>query len=177
MHSRLFADINQNEHEALEYALGTTKFWLHLFLLLVAVELVAKLPRTERGYIRQTFSRRFLKQLRTWAGSIRQSGEVKTSNLLRAHQWRSDIPGNHRLLLGIKKDTVDEGLLPFLTRFEVRAPGPIGLERCTHVEVPLKHVGEVKKLLRERRVSLPVIPLEFGELYLSGRPLRDLVYA
>jgi hypothetical protein len=47
----------------------------------------------------------------------------------------------------------------------------------THFEVPLQHVNETESILKQHNVSLPVIPMEFGDIYLADKPLKELAFS
>jgi hypothetical protein len=179
MHARLYAHIHLREGVWLEYVFGGTKFWTGFFIFLAAMEILPQLGKEERAFIRQTaFSRYFLKHARTWASAICNLDKYAILPFWRAYDLRSDIAGNHAILFGIKRSAIpNEGILPFMKGVEVRVDTTVSLGDMTHIEVPLAHVPEIRRLLAINNSSLPVIPLEFGELYCSQFPLTKLAYA
>ncbi len=177
MHARLYAHIHLREGVWLDYVFGGTRFWMGFFVFYAGMELFS-LKRGPRMFLKQTlFNPHMMRHARTWASAIRNLHEYKILPLWRAYDLRSDIAGNHPVLFGIKKNAViGDGVMPFLRKIEVRVTGRIPLEQLTHLEVPKEHVSSVKKLLDGHGISLPVIPLEFGELYCSKIPLAKLAY-
>jgi hypothetical protein len=178
MHARLYAHIHLREGVWLKYVFGGTRFWMSLFFILAVWDFMSEFNRGKWQFVRKTLlSRLFLKHARTWASSVRHLD----SGLLpfwRAYDLRSDIPTNHAMLFGIKKSAAEgAGTLPFFQWAETRVPGGISLEYFSHVEVPKENLAQVKSLFAEKNITLPVIPLEFGELYCSRISLADLVHA
>jgi len=178
MHARLFAHIHLREGVWLPYVFGGTRFWMGIIIVLATKELIFTLHGKGRKLLRQSlFARSSLRNFRTWGSALRRLDEFKVLPLWRAYDLRSDIAGNYSILFGIKKSAINNGLVPFIEKLEVRVPGPVTLADMTHLEVPLENVEETKRVLRERNVSLPVIPLEFSEIYCSQFPLQKLIYA
>lgn len=178
MHARLYAHIHLRDGVWLEYVFGGTRFWMGFFVFLATFQLLARFTREERAFIQWTiFNKNTLKHARTWGSAIRNLSEFKFLPLWRAYDLRSDIAGNHAVLFGIKRDAIQgDGVLPTIKKLEVRVDHIIKLSDMTHVEVPLENVEETKQLFALKKISLPVIPLEFGELYCSQLPLTKLVY-
>lgn len=179
MHARMYAHIHLFEGVWLKYVFGGTRFWMGIFFALAVQELCTKLNKKNRAFLRQAlFNKRSLRSFRIWANAIRNCDEFKILPLWRAYELRSDIPGNHAILFGIKQSAIQgEGVLPLIKNFEVRVGRPIPLTDMTHIEVPMENVEDTKKLLETKGVRLPVIPLEFGELYCSQFPFQRLAYA
>ena|SRR3989344_5650250 len=180
MYARLFAHLHLHEEVWLEYVFGGTRFWMGLLITLSARELLFTLGGGGRKFIKQTMlSRASLQNFRTWGNAICRLDSFRILPIWRAYDLRSDIPGNYGILFGIKSRVISrESLLPlpFTKNFEVRVAGQISLADMTHVEVPLENVAETKRLLVEKGIGLPVIPLEFGELYCSRFPLTKLMH-
>jgi hypothetical protein len=178
MHARLYAHVHLREGVWLEYVFGGTKFWTGFFIFIAAMEILPQFGRQEWGFIKQTvFSTYFLKHARTWASAICNLDKYAILPFWRAYDLRSDIAGNHAILFGIKRSAIqDDGILPFMKKVEVRVGERISLSDMTHVEVPLTNVAETEQLLAQNNITLPVIPLEFGELYCSQFPLTKLAY-
>ncbi len=177
MHARLYAHAHLRDGVWLEYVFGGTRFWMGYFLALMGQDLFFTQSRAERQLIsRIVFNRSSLQHFRTWASSIRNLDQYRILPLWRAYDLRSDIPGNYAVLFGIKRSAIHgDGVLPCLKKVEIRIDRPISLDDVTHVEVPFANVEETRALLATHAMSLPVIPLEFGELYCSQFPLSSLV--
>jgi len=178
MHARLYAHIHLFEGVWLKYVFGGTRFWMGFFFYIAVSDIVSQISRGQLNFIRQVaLNKNFFKQFRTWASALRDLTEFKTLPMWRAYDLRSDIKGNHPILFGIKKEGAEgEKVMPFLRRFEVRVTENIPLKHFTHIEVPQAHVEEVRAALNIKGISLPVIPLEYGELYSSQFSLKKLAY-
>jgi hypothetical protein len=150
-----------------------------IIIALAAKELVLTWPGEGRTLLRQAlFTRSSLQNFRTWGSALRKLDGLKVFPLLwRAYDFRSDIAGNYSILFGIKKSAIDNhSLAPFIKNLEVRVPGPVSFMDMTHVEVPLENVEETRQVLRQNNITLPVIPLEFSEIYCSQFSLQRLMY-
>jgi hypothetical protein len=177
MHARLYSHIHLREGVWLEYVFGGTRFWTGFFVLLGILQLVQRNQLDKRTSIKfGLLSKNIFAYGRVWASAVCNLDKYKISPLWRVYDLRSDIVGNHGVLFGIKHEATQHGdVFTIAQSLEVRVDHAIPLTDMTHIEVPLKHVEETKKLLEEKKISLPVIPLEFGELYCSQFPLSTLV--
>lgn len=179
MHARLYAHIHLREGVWLEYVFGGTRFWTGFFIFIASFGIISRIDKKEREFIKWTiFNKNFLKHARTWASAIRCNlDQYIVLPFWRAYDLRSDISGNYGILFGIKRSAIKgDGILPFIKNIEVRIEKTIQLEDMTHVEVPLENVEETRRMLLSRNITLPVIPLEFGELYCSQFPLSKLAH-
>ncbi|MBC7837014.1 hypothetical protein H7X87_04560 [Acetobacteraceae bacterium] len=178
MHARLFAHIHLREGVWLPYVFGGTRFWMGIIIALASKELIFTLRGDGRTFLKNALlNRTSLKNFRTWASAIRNLDDFKVLPLWRAYDLRSDIVGNYAILFGIKRSAIQgDGVLPFIKGLEVRVAKSIRLGDMTHIEVPLENVEETKRILSAKNISLPIIPLEFGELYCAQFPFKKLVY-
>ena len=176
MHARLYAHIHLREGVWLEYVFGGTRFWMGFFMLLATRQILTKSNKEARALAKWTILNKDLfKHARAWGSAIRDLDRYKILPFWRAYDLRSDIAGNHAVLFGIKRRAIQgDGVLPLIKRLEVRVDHAIKLADMTHVEVPLENVEETRRALADKNISLPVIPLEFGELYCSQFPLTKL---
>ncbi len=87
----------------------------------------------------------------------------------------SDIPNNHPLLIGIRKDAFQPVPMwrPFIAH-EVRSASTITPDQWTCVEAPLVHVKAVREKIHALGIDIPVIPMEFAELNDSEKPFSEL---
>lgn len=176
MHARMYAHIHLREGTWLEYVFGGTKFWMGIIAVLAIKEICSPLTKRNRSLVKNALlNKKALDSFRIWASAIRNCSEFKVLPIWRAYDLRSDIPGNHAVLFGIKHSAIQEGTNPFIKNFEVRVTRPISLNEMTHIEVPMENIADTKKLLEEKGIRLPVIPLEFGELFSSQLPLSKLL--
>ncbi len=177
MHARLYAHIHLREGVRLEYVFGGTRFWMGFFIFLASWEVLTRYWSSDaQEFVKWTiFNKKTLKHARAWGSAICNLDKYKILPLWRAYDLRSDIPGNHSVLFGIKREAIrGDGVLPLIKRLEVRVDHVIKLSDMTHIEVPLENIEETKRILATKNVSLPVIPLEFGEFYCSQFSLTKL---
>lgn len=180
MHARAFARIHATEKEMLVYELGSIKFWLRFYFALLFIWLFANL-RSHQSFIRDTLRTSFSKDIQNWASAIRKPQNGKVISILDMFKGdipTSDIEGNYPVLLGIKADLKELiETIPLTHKVEQRSLKPITLEMFTQIEVPLQKISETKNLLERHNVRIPVIPIEFGDIYLADRPLSDLAFS
>ncbi len=179
MHSRLFARAHIYEHDVLLYELGSTKFWVRLYLCFLLAWLLADL-RSCQQILRTIFRRSSYRNFQTWASALRKpQGKrvVRIKDLIEAKILNSDIKGNYPILIGIAKGTLEVmDTIPLTHRVEVRSLNAVTVKDFTHVEVPLAKVEETKVFLESEGVLLPVLPMEFVDIYLKDTPLKALAY-
>lgn len=177
MNARLYAHIHLREGVWLEYVFGGTRFWWGLFVMLALWKIFTKRDEKERGFVKLVlFNKNFLKHIRAWGNAVHRLERYPILPLWRVYDLRSDISDNYGVLFGIKREAVQGGLVPFVKGLETRVEHEIKLDDMTHIEVPLENVEETKRMFAAKNVFLPVIPMEFGELYCSQFPLKKLVH-
>lgn len=180
MHARAFARIHAVENETLVYELGSIKYWLRFYFVLLFVWLVTSLW-SQRRFIQDTLRASFSKDVQNWASAIRKPHNKKVVSIFdifRGDIPTSDIQGNYPVLFGVAtnpKDLIDT--IPLTRKVEQRSLQPIALNMFTHLEVPLQNIRETETLLKECNVLLPVIPIEFGDIYLANEPLEKLAFS
>lgn len=133
-------------------------------------EILNEVPRIKRGKLGGKLDRRVEK--------FTHSGRSPEGTF----STRTDIEGNYPILFGISEGAFTPSPTAiYLKSHEKRSQEPIAFGSLTHIEVPLESVDETKRFLAERGKSLPVIPIEFGELLsreftpaqlVSGNPFR-----
>ncbi|MEK7628107.1 MAG: hypothetical protein AAB421_01670 [Patescibacteria group bacterium] len=180
MLSRTFARIHANEHSTFVYELGSIKFWLRLYFFLFSVWLCT--DRRARSMVaRSFFQGSFFRDIQIWESAIRRPDKRKTVTVLNGFQKQiqvSDIEGNYPILFGIVAETKDLVETTLIARkVERRSLKPITMQQFTHIEVPLQNVVETEKILKDNGITLTVIPLEFGDMYLANQPLDKLAYS
>jgi hypothetical protein len=179
MHARAFARIHLFEKDVLLYELGSIKFWIRLYFLLLFLWLCSNF-RSHFPFIKSLFRSSFFKDIKAYSNTIRRPKRNKSVGIFSIFGKEipvSDIPGNYPILIGVvvpSKDLIDT--IPLTHKVEQRSLKQIALSQCTHIEVPFKNLKEIQKLLKEKGVSIPVIPLEFGDLYLNDQPLERLAF-
>lgn len=180
MHARAFARIHAVKNETLVYELGSIKYWLRFYFVLLFVWLVTSLW-SHRSFIRDTVRASFSKDVQNWASAIRKPHNEKVVSIFDIFKGdipTSDINGNYPVLIGVTtnpKHLIDT--IPLTRKVEQRSLQPITLNMFTHLEVPLQNIIETKKLLEEHNILIPVIPIEFGDVYLASEPLEKLAFS
>lgn len=180
MHARAFARIHAVGNETLVYELGSIKYWLRFYFVLLFVWLVTSLW-SHRSFIQDTLRASFSKDVQNWASAIRKPHNKKVVSIFDIFKGdipTSDIKGNYPVLIGVTtnpKNLIDT--IPLTRKVEQRSLQPITINMFTHLEVPLQNIRETEKLLKEHNILLPVIPIEFGDIYLANEPLEKLAFS
>lgn len=179
MFARAFARIHASEKDMLVYELGGVEFWLRLYFIFLFLWLCGSL-RKQIPFIKSLCRRTFFQDIRSWEGAMRKPDGKKSVSILdvfRDEIPTSDISGNYPILIGMNvssKDLIDT--IPLTHKVEQRSLKPISLKQWTHIEVPLQKVALTEEILAQKGIVLPVIPLEFVDVYLSSLPLEKLAY-
>ena len=179
MHSRTFARVHACEKSIFLYELGSIKFWLRLYFVLLFVWLCTD-RQAQSTVVRGLLRHSFFRDLRIWESAIRRPDTKKKVSILNVFQREillTDIEGNYPVLIGVvagAKDLIETTSIAH--KVERRSLKPITLQQFTHIEVPLQNIAETEKVLKDQGVSIPVLPLEFGDIYLADQPLDKLAY-
>ena len=180
MHARAFARIHATNANSFIYELGSIKLWLRFYFVLLFVWLFANFW-SHRSFIKNTLRTSFSNDIQNWATVIRKPQNGKVIGILDMFKGdipTSDIEGNYPILFGVKADTKELiTTIPLTHKVEQRSLTPITLKMFTHIEVPLYMVTETEELLKTHNVDIPVIPLEFGDIYLADTPLKELAFS
>ncbi|MBU0683769.1 MAG: hypothetical protein KJ864_05725 [Candidatus Omnitrophica bacterium] len=160
MIARAISDTMLPEGKKLEFAYGSTLYWHLLSLKDEGLEefVLGKPGATE--------------QVQLWISDVNKEIKINTGDnvIVMLSQIKSTIKGNFPVIFGIISDRVktkDLDTLNISNEYEVRATKTVPVEAFSHIEVPWKNVEEVKKMLHELDVDLPVIPIEEGERWMS----------
>lgn len=178
MYARCYAEIHQYELDPLGYEYGTISFWIGVIIPIQLVAILKNNPiRTYAPHVKKIIGNiKGFKKIKGWISTFRKDLQDKRFSLFGLDKIRSDIEGNHGILLAFKKQIVK--VTPFdkgMERFEARVHGDIPFDTLSHIEVPVANLEEVKKLLESKKVMIPVIPIEFGERYCNNFSLNDLI--
>ncbi len=177
MHARLYADTHRYEKSFAEFEYGSTRYWLFLLMILVSFAIIRHPIKSARDFVKMLASRSALESAKTWIKAVRRDYKFKILKFWQIFELKSDIPLNYPLLFGIKKEIVKTiSVTPFMDKFESRTDQQIQLTGFTHIEVPLNRVKETQDFLLSNAINLPVIPLEFGEIYCSQYSAQKLIY-
>jgi hypothetical protein len=180
MHARAFARIHTVQNEDLVYELGSIKLWLRFYFALLFIWLFANFW-SHRSFIKNTLRTSFSNDIQNWASAIRKPKNGKVIGILDMFKGdipTSDIEGNYPILFGIKADMRELiTTIPLTHKVEQRSLTPVTLEMFTHIEVPLCNVTQTQDLLKTHNMDIPVLPLEFGDIYLANTPLERLAFS
>lgn len=179
MHSRLFARIHLYEKDSLLFELGSIKYWVRFYGVLLFVWLMSDLGSC-RQFLKSLFRKSSYNDLQAWAGAIRKprgKTVVSVMDFMTGTAPGCDIEGNYPVLFGVAKGTLEVmETIALVHAVEVRSLHSVTLKDFTHVEVPLDKVQQTKDFLNSRGVTLEVLPLEFVDIYLRSVPVRKLAY-
>lgn len=173
MYARLYAEIHQYEKNNFEYEYGSLKFWF-VFLLIFQIRAGKFLRNIKNGYHMFT-SRKFKNDSQVWMKTLRKDLDRNPVKLHEFYNLRSDILLNYGLLFGIRNSIATMPLDEFTKRFETRTNKKITFDDMSHIEVPLANLQETQKLFDQYNITLQILPIEFGELYMSKKDLKNLV--
>ena len=169
----IYATVHFPEGEDYQYQYHSSKFWF----LKVAQNTFGKIFRRSQDETADNDITARVAQPTTKnaGGNVDNWGRKFTQKAIDPHnadEARSDIEGNYPIVVGIKSNAIPYSRIG---AHEKRYHKTIPATDITHIEVPLSHVEETEHFLKERGVSLPVIPIEFGELYSSEFKPKTLV--
>lgn len=180
MHSRLFARVHLNERDDMLYELGSVRYWIRLYAVLLLYWLLTNL-RSCRPVTKKLFQRSSIKNIQTRISALRKSHgarAVHVRDLINGKALCSDIDGNYPILVAVAKDNLDViEMIPLTKAVEVRSLTPVRLKDFVHIEVPLAKVAETERLLASNGIDLEVLPMEFVDIYMSDTPFRQLAYS
>lgn len=167
--ARIYACLYFYEKENLFYEFGNKKLWYPIIGALDACDLnfvlfnIIHLPKTS---ITWHWIQAFRKNLK----------KFDVINVFKIHELSSDIQKNYPILFGVKENAFHKAHInPILDNYEVRTYDSIFLDGITHIEVPLRNIQETAELMKKYNISVPLIPMEYFELYCSTLPLVELV--
>lgn len=180
MHSRLFARVHLAEGDVMLYELGSVRYWVRFYAVLLLFWFSTNL-RACRPIIGRLFRRSSIKDLEARVNTLRKPrGKriVNVRHVLNGEALCSDIDGNYPILVAIAKDNLNViDNMPLTRAVEVRSLDTVHLKDFTYIEVPLAKVPETKQLLEDKGITMEVLPMEFVDLYMSDLPFRELVYS
>lgn len=182
MYAKLYAQLHTFQGEEPLYQYGGRKLWSNHFIgnfsKSLAFDIVqdALLNGNLLKHIRRLQTGRQSGVKQVWLSKVSSDPAVNNHSLISMMaEAESDIPGNYPVLLGLSKDSFTPVQVPgFIDMYEKRSSEPIPLEGFTHIEVPYMHVPQTQGILAGKGVQLPVVPLEFGDLYSRQFPFSQL---
>jgi hypothetical protein len=173
MYARVYADMHRGPGEELAYENHPSGYWSRRFVASsVANSFKEKHEQEKRQErpVRVDGSKPSLPSpRRVFTGFAAWSQKVERKHTpWRILTARSDIPGNYPILFGIREGSFTPApTAAYLAAHEHRSRDVIPTAEFTHVEVPVAHVEETRKLLESRGINLPILEMELGEKYSS----------
>lgn len=172
LYSRFYAEIYFAENIELKYAYGTSKFWaLGLAWRTYWGILVENIHKRKFDFFLHNNSSKntanYKKMLTAWTRSFRADGKYENKNFFFVIGGKSDIPNNFGFILGIKKHMVFPIEIKYknVDKDEVRVAEPIKPNAFSHIQVPLVKYDYVVSELARLNIQLPIIPIEFVEVF------------
>lgn len=181
MYARMYSDMYLDERKKPSYEYGSRLFWATKFIGETVIKGVGEAAR-DIGFKKiakdpKDFITRLKNNNRGWISKFRSDAFTDPKPISKIFSTlQTDIAGNYPILIGVTQD----GFTPvptskYIGKHEKRTKDSIPLKKFTHIEVPLEKVAEVKRLLQEKEIELPVIPIEVGEQYCSQFPYQTIV--
>jgi hypothetical protein len=172
-YGKMYAHYHLDEKKSLQYEIAPVSFWYHVFIWIQLTEHYCKFMF---GFlILYTFSSALQKQGKRWMATYRSDLDKKWPfwKILTA---QSDINSNYGLLFAITDDIATIPIMKIGRFFETRTIELIPFSKMQFVGVPYENVIETEAVLAQHKVLLPVVPLEFIELFMADFTLHDLEY-
>lgn len=176
MYARLYAGMYCPAATRIENELGTRELWGYYFFgtsgLAAAMEYRPTLSQLRKGDP-DAFVPNLLAKTERWGGKI----SVQKHSFKDIFLNGTDIAENYPVLIAIQKGAVTPTHgSRFINLHEVRSESAVPLDAFSHLEVPRDRVAETRSILADaNQISVPVIPIEFGEEYCRNFTLRKLV--
>lgn len=158
-YARIYAQRHLSGSDELEYEYGDRRLWFNVAKTKAAVgfftslEGISKIPQLLR--INHSLNN-------SWA----KDTDPESNNWMSAlTDGRSEIEGDYPVIVGIKNVEVINLSQKGFNETECRATKPIIPDDFCHLQVPRKNLKEVESLLKELEIDLPVLAIEWAELY------------
>jgi hypothetical protein len=173
MYARAYADMHgRGSFEVGRY--GSSLFWAALFVGDMKAEGIV-----ERKLWKPKAFRAELKRVGSNTEAWYQKMSQVPLSTMQAFHYGSDIEGNYPIIFGIRGNNIKPALTSRTVGLhEVRSSAPLSLKTdVVYIEVPSGKVDDVRKMLMGAKYEIPVVAIEEAELYVSSRPLSQLVSA
>ncbi len=171
-YGKMYAHYHQDEETSLLFEIAPIDFWFKAMLRIQLTENYFKFIFV--FFIVYIFSNALQKQGKVWLSTFRSDTNKKWP-YWKIMTTKSDIKGNYGILFAIR-DGIETIKLPKLLQFfETRTAELVGLDKINFVAVPYENVTETKEIVRSVAPQIPVIPLEFLELYMRRFTLEEIM--
>ncbi len=171
-YGKMYAHYHQDETTDLQFELAPITFW---FKTIMRIQLTENYFKFALGFlILYTFSNTLQKQGKIWLSTFRSDTDKKWP-FWEILTTKSDIKGNYGVLFGIK-DCFTPIKLPKILQFlESRTDSLIELKNVNFVAVPYRNICETQKIFEVTGPNMPIIPLEFLELYMGRFTFAEIM--
>ncbi len=171
-YGKMYAHFHQDEATNLLYEIAHIKFW---YKTIMRIQLTENYFKFALGFlILYTFSNVLQKQGKVWLSTFRSDTHKKWP-FWEILTTKSDIKGNYGILFAIR-DCFKPLKLPKILQFlETRTASPVTINDINFIAVPYSNVKETKNRIRAMNLDLPIIPLEFLELYMRRYSLKEIM--
>lgn len=153
----------------LKYRFHDSKFWARV----TAIGAIKKFP----GIVLDEYRTNGLAGIKETYPTIYRKNKWKDMKNWKKKADPAILPGDYPILIGMREGAFDPVRMSMLIRayHEQRAHQPIPIDKLTHLEVPLGNMEETRKVLATKGITVPLIPIEMGEIYSSKFKPIDLV--
>jgi len=171
-YAKLYAMLFMDQNQRLDFQFLSQKFLWFVFLFLISKQILFK---TSKKILKDSYFKRLEAKnnpksfdVNLWSSTFRNDCKYKDKSLRLLLEGNSTISENYPVVLGIKKNQIQTLNLddkPHFKIFESRTTQPILPDKLSHIQVPFKKIDETQNLIANFNLNIPVLPLEYLELY------------
>ncbi len=175
MYARVYAELHSSEKYPILYTFGARKDIVNFFLYytLLSSPPIAYYKGLGAAFSKKRFGNKGPIWAKTINNSIESKGNAFTDLLDILGECTSNINENYGILFGINALKLKYAQInPIIAMFETRFTELVSFDHITHIEVPLRKVSEIKALLNEHAIEIPVLPIELCEMYAANLPIQ-----
>lgn len=160
-----FHDINK----ICKYRFHDTKFWAKIG----GVKLIKNIPKV----VRDEWRNNGIQGVKETRPIFYRKGKSKDIETWKKKVDATILEDDYPMLIGLKEGAVSPVRTSWLINAstEKRSHNIIPTDQFTHIEVPLERMDETQALLETKGISIPLIPIEMGEVYSSRFNPKDLM--
>lgn len=171
-YAKLYAMLFMDQNQKLDFQFLSQKFLWFMFLLLISKKILFK---TSGKFLKKSFLKRLESKskpksydVNLWSSTFRNDNKYKGKSLSLLLNGNSTIHENYPVVLGVKRNQIQTLNLdnkPHFKIFESRTDQSILPEKISHIQVPFKKIDETQILISKFDLEIPILPLEYLELY------------
>lgn len=169
MYGSLYGRLHLTPPDRLAYMFGSNTFWFRTMLAAFFLEMILRPRDTVRLLLRDLRIPSY-GSARRWKHAF-----SKDDRVFPVYKTASDIPENYPILIGIRAIPTCT-LNPMAAVFEARSEQVLTAHTFTHIEVPIDHIEETLKCLKEKGIDIPVVPFEMGEVWCARQNMETLLW-